>query len=216
MSEQIENRFAELLDEADSILSSRRTGGGEQKYTPSRSGIGGMSYRTARFDKVDSTRSTAWGMKCLTLLRTVFGDDSDYYVQFNEKFKRFGSANSFPIFQKAVQILNASKSDYDHGFYQLKERIEDQPNSNLALICEREVIRNTRIYLSCVFVVLLAGSCILFSMFGIRITSIITLSVIILTYMLSAISLKDYSLNKLHERFLEFERDRILRRFGIR
>ncbi|HEX8735763.1 MAG TPA: hypothetical protein VF721_10595 [Pyrinomonadaceae bacterium] len=199
-------RFEELLDIGESVLQTKfRTGGG------------GFN-----FDMVDSSASYEWGMKCLSTLAKVFGENNRYYIEFNNLFKGFDSVVSYENTRKAIAVLKAARDDYKDGYTskQDKENIIKAPAIKSKSIplqneLDTEAKRNTRIYLSIIFASLFLFSIIFFYFFGLKNSFFFTIAILISSYFFSALSLKEWTPTKLPERLLEYEKDRIHKRFGI-
>ncbi|MBS1807303.1 MAG: DUF4145 domain-containing protein [Acidobacteria bacterium] len=99
---KISKRFDDLINVAAQLLGTRNTG----SYP-----VAGV-YR-APYDKVDSEKASQWGISCLHVLRTVFGETSDHYAKFDSLFSQFPD---FTPVKKAFGILKAAKEDYSSGF----------------------------------------------------------------------------------------------------
>jgi CheY-like chemotaxis protein len=93
--------------------------------------------------------------------------------------------------------------------------IEEKNNAKSKELLKDEAKRNTRIYLFILFVFLLICSLSFFHFFGIKWGSIFNLGLLTIGYFISAITLKEWTPAKLHERILELEEERIYKRFDI-
>lgn len=103
--------FQELLDSASRLVQTRTSGGGDVGRAPRR----GLTFRNPPYEKVSSELATEWGMRCLSLLKRVFGAESDYYLMFKEQSSGFESFSNYGYVTQALSILKAAKTDYESG-----------------------------------------------------------------------------------------------------
>ena len=54
-----------------------------------------------------------WGTSCLSLLKQVFGKDSEHYLRFKEQGQEFSNAEDV---RKALGVLKSAKEDYENGY----------------------------------------------------------------------------------------------------
>lgn len=135
---------------------------------------------------------------------------------------------------QAVEILKAAKDDYENDFANENtqetvkstndeiQRVINNFNEELNKItefvknaCGEEAKRNTRIYLAIIFAFLLLITLIFFYFFGVKYSFLFTIGILVISYFLSVLSLKEWTSTKLPERLFEFEKDRIYKRFSI-
>jgi hypothetical protein len=208
MSEKQRNldRFTELLNLGKRVL--------QTKFR--------VNAREFSHDSVDISLSSQWGIKCLTTLEKVYGKSNRYFTEFNSEFEGFDSIAGYSCAKTAFAILEAAKEDYEDGYVinHLQEnniKIPEASNTtiNLASKCDKEAERNTKIYLVIIFELLTLISLPFFYFLGVKYASIFTLMILIISYLLSALSLKEWTPTKLHERILEIEKDRIYKNFDI-
>ena len=172
-------RFEELIGIGEGVLQTKFSMGG-----------GGFS-----FDMVDSSASYEWGMKCLSTLSKVFGENNRYYIEFNNLFEGFSSIVSYENTRKAIAVLKAAKGDYKDG-YSSKEKKENIAKTfNTKSIptqneIDAEAKRNTRIYSIIIFVMLAIIVSTVFYFFSINL-SFITFTLLIVGYFLSRSYLKN-------------------------
>src|SRR5215216_1678717 len=62
---------------------------------------------------VNPGQVSQWATSCLSILKRVFGDESDYYKQFSKLLVHLDY--DIPK-RKAVGIMKAAKDDYEHGY----------------------------------------------------------------------------------------------------
>lgn len=133
---------------------------------------------------------------------------SDYWVKGDEKNEQLINK-----IKKAIAMDSPLSTIQNKTNSQPSKRVES-PESILNK-CNEEAERNTTIYLIIVFVFLFLISSLFFYFWGVKYTSVFTIIILILSYLISAITLKEWTPNKLHERFLEIEKERIYKRFDI-
>lgn len=201
------NRFNELLILGEKVL--------QTKYKVSLGDFGVL-------DQVDDAKSYEWAMKCLALLEEIFGKGSLYYNQFKDLFEGFTSIAGYDYARRAFAVLKAAKEDYENGFAiefvqeQNENGISVDGNSQIiATIIDKEAKRNTRLYLIVIFESLLFISSLFFYFFGIKNASVFSLIILIISYLISAFSLKEWTPTKLPERIFEIEKNRIYKNFGV-
>lgn len=107
VEEKVLARFQSLIDQEDSIMTTRRT-------------IPGRNTRTlisTDHDYVDFEVTKKWGISCLHLLAKVFGENSLHYCQFNESYlgilnHEYGTRS----FRFALAVLKAAKEDVENDY----------------------------------------------------------------------------------------------------
>lgn len=202
-------------------MQTRHSGGGERINTGG--GFIGRSSGTSftqKYDKVDYELVKQWGMNCLHLLKNAFDENDDYYIEFKQQSNSFNSNLNYSKVKSAFSVLKAAKDDYENNYFveDGQENIIASSSEKTEFItnnCDEEAKRNTRIYLIIIFVNLALISLLIFSYFGIKYASFITFGLLIISFILSAIFLKEWTPTKLPERLLEHEKDRIYKRFGV-
>lgn len=204
------DRFNELLEFGDEVL-----------QTKFRVNAGGQ-YNSFSYDAVENSKSYQWGMKCLSTLEKVFGTNSRYYAEFNDLFNGFDSIQGYEYAKKAFAVLKAAKDDYEDGYiinHIQEENIKISDVNDVAIHltnkCNEEAKRNTRIYLIIIFEFLVIISMPFFYFFGVKYASLFTIAILVVSYILSFLFLKEVTPTKLHERLLEYEQNRLCKRFGI-
>lgn len=90
---------------------------------------------------------------------------------------------------------------------------QEKVDSKSEELLNTEAERNTRIYLLIIFTFLVIISSLFFYYFGLTNAFVFTLTILIISYIISAFTLKEWTLNKLPDRILEIEKDRIHKRF---
>jgi HEPN domain len=100
IDQKIVNRLNELIERGEQVV----------KTGKSRSGRGVVYVGDW---SVDSQLSHQWGMSCLSILERTFGDESNYYKNFNGLYSRF---NDYTPVKNALGILRAAKDDYENGY----------------------------------------------------------------------------------------------------
>ncbi|HEX7721599.1 MAG TPA: hypothetical protein VF397_05535 [Pyrinomonadaceae bacterium] len=61
--------------------------------------------------------ATEWGMRCLNLLKSVCGAESDYYQAFKEESSGFQSFDNYGYVVRGLSILKAASEDYEKGYF---------------------------------------------------------------------------------------------------
>lgn len=203
-------RLEQLIQVADEILISSQNNNGYIGYSK-------ISYK-----KLDNATASQWRMSCLQILSENFGKDNHYYTEFEKKSDALSSLAGYDQVVKCLGILKSAKDNYENGYYsedskkQINEIVEiNYKIENIKNNCDNEAKRNTKIYMLIVFLVLLLILLPVFYFFGLKSASVFTIVVLIVGYILSALSLKEWTLTKLHERILEIEKVRIYKRFEI-
>jgi len=208
--QKVITRLEQLIQVANEILLS------SQKVS------GYIGYSKISGKKLDDATTSQWRMSCLQILGKDFGIDSHYYTEFEKNSNALSSLAGYDQVVKCLGILKSAKDNYENGYY--SEDTQEQINNsfeinggieNIKNNCDNEAKRNTRIYLIIIFEFLIFLSSPFFYFFGIKYASIFTLVILIISYVLSALSLKEWTPTKLHERILEMEKARIYKRFGI-
>lgn len=174
-------------------------------------------------EQVDDAESYEWAMKCLPLLEEVFGRNSNYYNQFKDLFEGFTSIEGFAYSRRAVAVLRAAKEDYENGNVNkldneinlLTKKDDNQVTEDLKRKCDEEAARNTRLYSAMVLTSFVILIIFLFYYFGLQYASILTLLILIFSFLISVIALKEWTPTKVSERIYEIEKNRIYKRFGI-
>src|SRR5215218_6308125 len=113
VNEKMQNRLQELVEFAEKVLETRKSGGGKVQREPNFFGVD--HYFTPQYDVVDCEMANQWGTSCLYILKKVFGKESDYYIKFNELFPLFKTGESYPAVKNAFGILKAAKDDCKNG-----------------------------------------------------------------------------------------------------
>lgn len=71
---------------------------------------------TPAYDYVDSELANQWGVSCLQVIKTISGQESDYYIKFDKLFLLFFSTTNYPAVKTALGIIKAIKFDYENGY----------------------------------------------------------------------------------------------------
>jgi hypothetical protein len=100
---KIIDRFQHLIDFEAELMKTQKQGGGQNMYNPP-------------YNFVDYEMANQWGINCLHLLRRVFGEDSDHYSRFNEKFPDFPNGRNYYTIKQVLGILKAAKDDFESGY----------------------------------------------------------------------------------------------------
>lgn len=208
MQVSVIERFDHLIAEGEKILSGRTKGGGERKRTGN-DRIGGLTYRTEKFDMVDRTEAIAWAEKCLSLIEHVGGRDSGYYIKIAELQTKFSTTLNYMAVQTTVKLMDAARDDFANGF--VPKPTTGASALETAVIIEAE--RNVRIYLALVFVLYLIITAVTWYFWGWQFATGLGLVIPLISFLATLIKLKEYSLSKIHERFLEIEIVRLRNRF---
>jgi hypothetical protein len=79
-------------------------------------GDGYIGNSRTTYEKVSPELATEWGMRCLNVIRRVFGADSDYYQAFKEQSSGFGCFDNYSYVVQGLSILKAAKDDYEKGY----------------------------------------------------------------------------------------------------
>lgn len=95
INQNIIERFEELIEFGKQIISGARS-------------VEWVGY------VVDDKQSSNYGLRALNLLIQIYGEKSDYYVQFANKYKDFPYARNFT---NSLGILEAAKEDYENGYF---------------------------------------------------------------------------------------------------
>ena len=111
LDQKIVELFKELLELGEQLLLTRTSGGGELARHFGRRAISNPTY-----EKVSPESATEWGMRCLNVLKRVFGADSDYFQAFKEQSSGFTSFSNYEYVTQALSILKAAKTDYVDGY----------------------------------------------------------------------------------------------------
>jgi len=103
VDQKILDRFQHLIDLETELMKTRKKGGGQDMYNP-------------WYDYVEYEMANQWGISCLHLLRRVFGEDSDHYSRFNEKFPDFPKNRNYQTIKQTLGMLKAAKDDFENGY----------------------------------------------------------------------------------------------------
>jgi hypothetical protein len=172
---------------------------------------------------INAERTVGWGLNSLNLISSVFGESSTYYKRFDEIYPKFCLEENRDDVKNALAILIAAKDDYENGFIKnipeesiVPEVFESQLNTNqIKEGCDKEAKRNSRIYLVFISTAFIFVISTLYYFFGLAVASLISFGLLILGFIVSCFLLKEITFSKLPERLLEYEKDRIYKRFGI-
>lgn len=104
VDQRISGIFHELLGMASNVMQTRTC----------RDGYIGHARTT--YEKVSPELATEWGLRCLNVIRRVFGADSDYYEAFKEQSSGFGCFDNYGYVAQGLSILKAAKDDYEKGY----------------------------------------------------------------------------------------------------
>jgi hypothetical protein len=96
-SDLIDQRFRELLDFGQKVLSTRRH--------PPPNVVGD--------NRVDHSASQEWATSAADMLRRTFGAESEYYQRFKEAFKYPGYYSDMV---RGLAIVKAAANDYSKGY----------------------------------------------------------------------------------------------------
>jgi hypothetical protein len=112
IDQKILGRFRELLDEGTSVMRTRTpvTGGFPHPYRH------GMVRGESSDEKVSPELATAWGLRCLNLLKRVVGVESDFYQTFKEQASGFECFSNYSYVALGMSILEAVKTEYEKGY----------------------------------------------------------------------------------------------------
>src|SRR5215203_5269595 len=116
LEQKIIERFQELLNFETTIMQTRNTGGGELRRTDGGFVGRGRTYKTTKFDKVDSELVNEWGLNCLHILKKTFGENSDHYSEFKQQSKYFDSSSSYNHVRLAFSISKSAKNNYENRY----------------------------------------------------------------------------------------------------
>jgi len=103
VEQKIVDRFQQLIDAEAELMKTQKKGGGQDLYNPP-------------YNYVSYEMANQWGINCLHLLRRVFGEDSDHYKRFNEKFPDFPKSRNYHTIKQVLGILKAAKDDFENGY----------------------------------------------------------------------------------------------------
>ena len=99
---QIEQQFERLLQEGTAVKATAKTSGGSSGRVIS-----------IPHTYVDGECARVWAMNALTLVRSVFGTDSDYYTEIQRSLTNCGSYDHFMvIFSCAKSALDSLRNGY--------------------------------------------------------------------------------------------------------
>jgi hypothetical protein len=110
IDQKIVGRFQDLENRANQLLQARTVKGGEKGYlfhTP---------VTNPTYYSVDCELSIQWGASCLHLLKQIFTQESDHYIEFKRLFSEFSEWKNFEVVRQAFGILKAAKDDYEQGY----------------------------------------------------------------------------------------------------
>ncbi len=118
IDEKIINRFNQLLDIANQLISRREISGDEKYYTDDYHEIyhNDSPNITPRSDTINKQNAIQWMISSLSLLKQIFGENSDYYTGFKNKSEYIDFDNNLNSFQQSLGVLKAAKEDYENGY----------------------------------------------------------------------------------------------------
>jgi len=107
LDEKVIKRFNELIEKGQDVLNTRHSRSNEEVLIL----IGnGVEYET----------SHQWGLSCLSLLKRIFGPESDHYKRFDEL-----DLSDFSPIKRGMGIIKSAKDEYEKGFlFEMKKLIE--------------------------------------------------------------------------------------------
>lgn len=173
------------------------------------------------YEAVEESKAKHWGIKCLSLLEDVFGEASLQYKEFIDLFEGFGSIQGYVNAKNASAVLQAAKELYEEGNARKRTipRVTTADSGDavehLITGIESEAKRNTRIYLIIISLPVLVISSTFFYYFEIKYASVFTIGIIVVSYILSILFLREITPTKLHERIHEYEQNRLRKKFGF-
>lgn len=98
----IEQQFTTLLQEGEAVKGTTKTSGGASRNV--------ISIPVAY---VDGERARVWAMNALTLVRSVFGTDSDYYSEIQKSLPNCGLYGHFEVILSCVKsALESLRNGY--------------------------------------------------------------------------------------------------------
>jgi len=100
VDQKIVGRLQELIDLAQKVLGTRRSGVHE-------------GYWRMPYDEINDEMANQWGVSCLGILERVFGKASPHYSKFDALFPEITGPSTFI---QALGILKAAKDDYENGY----------------------------------------------------------------------------------------------------
>lgn len=110
IDQKIVGRFQELENRAGQLLQTKTIKGGEKGY------IGPYRATNPTYEALDSDMAIQWGANCLHLLKQIFDQNHDHYIEFKRLFADFSNPSNFEIIKQGFAILRAAKDDYEHGY----------------------------------------------------------------------------------------------------
>ncbi len=127
---KISKRFEELVNTSSQLLATRNTG------TTS------VGLFKAPFDLVDSEKASQWGINCLHILKTVFGETSDHYTKFNSLYSRFPESSCV---KNAIGILKAAQDDFSNGYiFNLQSAISGEIFQDFVALAKRVLAEGSK------------------------------------------------------------------------
>jgi hypothetical protein len=116
IEQKIINRLQELL-EFEFKIEKTRLQGDDKIVTQMTDWYGPLIHKhTPSFDYVDSELANQWGISCLQIIKKVSGQESDYYIKFNDLFSLFTTRYNYSVVKTSLGILKAVKDDYENGY----------------------------------------------------------------------------------------------------
>ncbi len=207
-------RLDELVNIGDSILQNK-------VLRPAQSSGRGVGYPS--YYKIDGEQANQWRMNCLQILENIFTRESAYYSDFKKNSDHLATGAGHSQMKKSLAFFKAAKDDYEKGFIPnpqeksvIQEVLESQINiQQTKEACNLEAKRNSRIYLVFILTILIFVISIFYYFFGLIVTGIVSLSLAIIGFIISCLLLKEITFSKLPERLVEYEKDRLYKRFEI-
>ncbi|MDT5270012.1 MAG: hypothetical protein QOH49_2198 [Acidobacteriota bacterium] len=110
VDKKIIGRFQELENRADQLLQTKTSKGGETGY------ILNSRVTNPTYYSLNPELAIQWGANCLHLLKQVFSQENDYYIEFKRLFSDFSESANFEAIKQALGILKAGRDDVEHGY----------------------------------------------------------------------------------------------------